>query len=208
MTTLQRLLVFTLLSGPSFASGQQALASSEDDGLRLGFGGRVGGYGFRDISAGETSWTECRMDGVGVFTSVDMTSHFFGEVSLDYYQAHASAVEHGMDRESGHLLAAVGARMFPDLLLTPHVQLGGGAEWTKVELREGPSREAWLPAGFIGFGGELNLTAHLKAGANVRMFLLAHPTHADHDHDPSADDTVPLDYTAAGQAQFFLRYAL
>lgn len=222
MSLTTRALALALLLPPLTASAEEVSAEATPAALRLGFGARVGGYGFREVTDGATDWTDCRMDGMGVFTTIGLGDHLFSEVSLDYYQAHGSTVGHGMDRESGHLLASIGARMFPDFLLSPYVQVGGGGEWTRIELTaNGAEREDLLPTGFLGVGGELNLTEHLKVGATVRMFLMAHPLHehagADsasaghaqtHHALTSDDEAVPLEYGAAGQAQFFLRYAL
>ncbi len=207
---------------PTHTLATEASAEAAADTWRLGFGLRVGGYGFREPSGGSTSWEDCRMDGMGVFSSIDLDPHFFGEVGLDYYQANAGVVEDGMDRESGHLQVAVGARMFPDFFLTPYVQIGGGAEWTKMSLpATGAEREDVFPTGFLGLGAELNITESLKLGSSLRMYVMAHPAHEEHGvnygdsthavtlHALTADDEkVPVEYGAAGQLQFFLRYAL
>lgn len=213
-----------LLAPPALADAEVADAEvSEESALRYGFGARIGGYGFREVTDGSTSWEDCRMDGLGLFTTLDLSDHLFGEVSLDYYQAHASVVDHGMDRESGHLMASVGARMFPDFFLSPYIQAGAGAEWTRIKLSATQAeREDVLPAGFLGVGAELNITEHLKVGTNVRMFLMGHPLHgsatdtgaqagahgSSHHALTSDDEKVPLEYGAAGQLQFFLRYAM
>ncbi len=227
MSLTSRALALALFLPPLTASAENTAehvsAQTTAENLHFGFGARVGGYGFREVADGATNWTDCRMDGMGVFSTLGLGDHFFSEVSLDYYQAHSSAVDHGMDRESGHLLAAIGARMFPNFLLSPYVQLGGGAEYTRIKLMAtGAERDDLLPTGFLGVGGEVNLTEHLKVGATVRMFLMAHPLHEDatsnsagatghaqsHHALTSDDEAVPLEYGAAGQAQFFLRYAL
>ncbi len=216
MTT--RILALALLFGPSALADEV----SDDAEIRYGFGARVGGYGFREIRDGNTRWEDCRMDGLGLFTTVDLSSHVFGEIGVDYYQAHAGTVDHGMDRESGHVLAAVGARMFPDFFLSPFIQVGAGAEWTRIKVTASSAeREDVLPTGFLGVGAELNLTDQLKIGTTVRMFLMGHPlahdatTYEDLDgHGASFqaltadDEKIPLEYGAAGQLQFFLRYAI
>lgn len=203
--------------------------ASSDEQWRLGFGARVGGYGFREATAeGETTWEDCRMNGVGVFTTLDVTPSFFGEVSLDLYHAHAEVVNDGMDRLSMHALGSLGVRMFPDFYVTPYVQLGGGVEWTTVDMVDDElSTRGWYPVGFMGIGAEVNVTDHLKLGANIRAFIMKHPEH-DHAEDPTSADSahvhahthtslgggdssstgVPMSFEAAGQAQFFLRYAL
>ncbi len=219
MKTTLRGLAFALLLSPLPATADDATAAAhaETAGHGFGFGARIGGYGFREPKPGEIDWTDCRMDGLGVFATMETDDHFFGEAELDYYQAHGSAVAEGMDRESAHLLVSVGARMFPHHFLTPYVQVGGGAEWTQLTITAtGGEREELLPAGFIGFGAEVNVTDHLKVGSNLRMFVMAHPAHETSTASPgtshhaltAADEAVPLDYGAAGQLQFFVRYAL
>ncbi len=192
--------------------------AAPDDDSSLGFGARVGGYGFRHVEQSRTEWTDCRMDGLGLFTTMAFGKHLFAEGGLDYYQAHADVVEEGMDRQSLHGTLALGLRMFPDFFLTPHVQLGGGMEWTDVQMNDtGAESSEVLPTGFLGVGGELNITDSLKVGGNLRMYVMAHPEHGEggHSHESTTrqglratDVGVPMEYGAAGQLQFFLRYAL
>ncbi|MBH22904.1 MAG: hypothetical protein CMH57_00325 [Myxococcales bacterium] len=211
------------------AAAQDAeLTAEADRAWRPGFGARVGGYGFRQATAeGETSWEDCRMDGVGVFATVDVTRLVFSEVSLDMYHATADVVNDGMDRLSMHALGSMGVRMFPDFYVTPYVQLGGGAEWTRVDMvADGATVDGWYPVGFMGIGGEINVTDHLKLGANIRAFIMKHPDHGHGGdgevHAQGLEHTlhgleatsgastsgVPMSFETAGQAQFFLRYAL
>lgn len=100
---------------------------------RPGFGARVGGYGFRNPD-GDGAWDTCRMNGFGVFGTLDVNRHLFGELSLDLYSATPETVDQGLDRTSTHVLTGVGLRMLPYFVLSPYVMLGGGAEYTRVEL--------------------------------------------------------------------------
>jgi hypothetical protein len=159
------------------------------------------------------------MNGFGVFVSADATRHLFGEASVDFYQATQETLQAGMDRESRHLLLAAGLRMFPEFVLTPYVQVGSGAEWTRVSIA-GAHTERVFGMGFLGIGAELNITRELKFGANLRMLATAQPSHdaphagaagtalsrqaLNHDGHQSAE----LRLGVASQGQVFLRYAL
>lgn len=217
-------LLCTLLLGATDARAQANASTPtlQDDALHLtpAFGVRLGGYGFREPEGGSTSWTDCRMDGAGLFSTVDITRNIFAELALDFYQANAEVVDAGMDRMSLHTQVAAGIRMLPDFYVSPYLQFGGGAEWTRVTLTaQGAEDTLWLPTAFIGVGGELNLLDDLKFGANIRMLTMALPDHAAPQTTtqglstrplPLAEHTGPIDlrFEAAGQAQFFIRYLL
>ncbi len=228
-TTLCTLAILTATpgiaqAGPIFGSNDATRDGSSESaqpkllGMRPGFGARVGGYGFRQTDGSSEKWDDCRMNGLGLFATLDMSQTFFTSLGVDLYHAAPSAQEEGMDRESTHLLAGVGARMFPEFVLTPFVELGGGAEWTRIDL--GPQRtEGVFPVGFIGLGAELNVTRELKLGAQLRMLATTQP-------DVAASSTAQALGTSqsalttdgggevatraamAAQGQFFLRYAL
>src|SRR5690606_15652602 len=126
-------LAVALTAAPASAQAPPTEAAPDESSalpFDLGVGARIGGYGVREAGGGSTSWQDCRMDGAGLFSTVDFTPNVFSELALDFYQAHADIVDMGMDRMSVHTQAAVGLRMFPDFYVTPYVQLGGGAEWT------------------------------------------------------------------------------
>ena len=107
--------------------------------------------------------------------------------------------------------------MFPEFVLTPYVQLGVGAEWTRVDLA-GARSERLYPVGFVGVGAELNVTRELKLGANLRMLAAAQAEPAAHGEAhgvtgeaPAGAETgqgVPMRFGLAAQGQFFARYAL
>lgn len=206
------------------ASADEAPASTAkaraNDSVTLGIGARIGGYGFRQATNDDTTnWEQCRMNGVGIFGTVDLTDHVFTELSIDGYYATGDVVNQGIDRVSLHAFGALGLRMFPHSLISPHIQLGGGAEWTRVELTDADQlTDGWYPAGFIGTGGELNLGDHLKLGLNLRVFAMALPVYdyatynvAEADTSrgaPGGDDDIPMEFEMASQLQFFLRYAM
>lgn len=172
----------------------------------IGVGARVGGYGFREASREGAPWDGCRMDGVGLFATLDLDRHFFGEAGLDFYQAtDATVKDESMDRLSLHGQLALGVRLFPDAIVTPHLQLGGGVEWTKIGFVGTPlEREAVLASGFLGAGGELDISEQVHLGLNLRFLAMAGPDA----HHVGHDEAIPLTYRAAGQLQFFLRYVL
>jgi hypothetical protein len=183
---------------------------------RPGFGARVGGYGFQSHD-GSNDWNDCRMNGFGVFGTLDANRWLFGEAALDFYAADPEHLEHGMDRVSTIPSLAAGLRMFPEFVLTPYVQIGAGAEWTRVDLA-GAQSERLYPMGFIGIGTELNVLRELKLGANLRMLAAAQAepsahggAHAVPVEQPAGDQAgsgVPMRLGLAAQGQIFARYAL
>jgi hypothetical protein len=157
------------------------------------------------------------MGGFGVFGTLDANRYLFVEAALDFYAAAPDHLEHGMDRVSTIPSVAAGLRMFPEFVLTPYVQVGFGAEWTRVDLA-GARSERLYPIGFIGVGTELNITRELKLGANLRMLAAAQAEPAAHGEahgfagdapaHGEAPDGVPMRFGLAAQGQFFARYAL
>lgn len=188
--------------------------------LRPGFGARVGGYGFRHAD-GEGVWDNCRMNGVGVFGTLDLDKHVFGEVGLDFYSAAPETNEQGLDRVSTHGTVGVGFRMLPDFIVSPYAELGGGVEWTRIEaLQDGETLladEGAYPVGYIGFGLEFNATDNLKLGGAFRMLATVLPKYGEaqgdgswkwNDTTVSGEGRIETESDFAAQAQFFLRYAL
>ncbi|MEZ4220187.1 MAG: outer membrane beta-barrel protein [Polyangiaceae bacterium] len=186
---------------------------------RPGFGARVGGYGFRNQDGGDI-WDTCRMNGVGVFGTLDLNKYAFGEASLDFYSATPATMEQGLDRTSTHALVGAGFRMAPDFVITPHVVLGGGAEHTRVEMPAG-SIDALYPMGYVGVGAELNVTRELRLGSTLRMLATTRPKLVSADVNGSiygssgsqsltgqASAEPEMQFDVAAQAQFFVRYAL
>jgi hypothetical protein len=175
------------------------------DEMRFGFGARIGGYGFRGEDG---KWTDCRMNGVGLFGTLDVTKHFFLELGVDSYQSVKDDAEH-MDRVSMLTSTAVGLRMFPDFIITPYIQVGTGVEWTRVDVM-GQRTSGVYPMGFLGVGSELNILRNLKAGAVLRFLGMAHPNHEEHDHDIvyQHPTETKMEYQPSTQGQFYVRYVL
>lgn len=208
--------VVSLLSSTAVALDQPVVATA-DAGPQLGLGVRVGGYGFREVKEGTLSWDDCRMNGTGLFGTLDIGKIFFGEVSTDLY--HSTGSSEGMDRLSFLPAASVGARLFAGKLITPYIQAGGGPEFTRIEM-EGVAHRKLLASGFMGVGGELNIKS-FHFGSNIKVFSMGLPEHSHgtveaHLHPEGSDaapsethasgDTVNMRYEVAGMAQFFVRY--
>lgn len=206
-----------LLTVLSLGAAAHADAIFEDDSstpadrdgstkIRPGVGARIGGYGFRRQSDGK--WDDCRMNGLGVFGTLDFGEYFFGELGLDSYQAvkSASGDDAGMDRISILTSVAAGVRMFPDWYVTPYVELGTGVEWTRVDVGSQRTTGTY-PIGFFGVGADVNVLRSLKLGSVIRVLGMAHPV-LDDVNSPVYKPSRPVDmeYQPAAQAQLYARY--
>lgn len=162
----------------------------------LGF--RVGGYGFKREGDGRPGegWTECRMNGVGVFASRVVRGPIFLEAGLDMYTSAAfplpaDSMDLPIDRMSGLLGVAGGARTQVTSWLRGYVQLGVGIELTRVAV---PTAEVVIrdtkvmPEGFVGVGADLRIARGTYVGASFRTLMMG-----NFDYDPAQ-----LDATAWG----------
>jgi hypothetical protein len=160
------------------------------------------------------------MRGFGVFGTLDLNKYFYGELSLDFYSATPDTRSQGLDRTSTHGLLGAGFRMFPDFVLTPYVELGGGGEYTRVELPQSKTNAVY-PVGYIGLGAEINVTRELELGATLRMLATTRPTLANNEQNGSiygssaqssltgeAQGQSQMEFDFATQGQFHVRYAL
>jgi len=180
------------------------------------FGMRVGGYGFRAPEADAAHrWSDCRMNGVGLFAERRLSHHAFVEAGTDVYFADTTLLADpeqadGMDRLSGLLTMAAGLRMAPGAWLSGYAQIGAGVELTRVSMG-GHSHDETMagvtmedsrvfPLGFVGFGADVRLTSRLRGGASLRTYLMAHFDHGG--------DSLDAEPEAANQGQFYLRYSL
>jgi hypothetical protein len=197
--------------------GASAVASAEEPML---FGARIGGYGFRqapNAQSQHTGWTDCRMNGIGLFAERGLGAYFV-EAGLDAYFADelgtgghehevmATADEWRMDRVSGLASVSGGVRFLRGARVSPYLQVGLGVELTRVALLDAAGTAALedsfvLPTGFIGFGGDLRLGA-ARVGMNVRVHAMGH-----FDHGPGIDGFAPETELAA-QAQFYAKFPL
>ncbi len=199
------------LSIPSMASADELNMNvqinvdeteAEPPPVRFSLGFRIGGYGFKHLNEkGNTDWTACRMNGVGIFGTVDVGQHFFTELSLDAYHTTSEPEKNGIERKSAHTQLAVGARFFPDWFITPNIHAGGGAEFTYAEVY-GADTFTVAPVGFVGVGGEINL-GDFKLGMALRSLVMPIP-----EYDWNAVNTGVVDWEMefAGQALFTARY--
>ena len=180
-------------------------------------GMRVGGYGFREATDGtlmdngsRTGWQACRMNGIGIFATRDLSRHFFAEGALDTYftDSFPTGTATGnydtpIDRVSGLMTVAGGARLFPDKMLSPYIQLGIGAELTRVRLPAlGLEDTAVLPFGFFGMGATLRVGDRLRVGAALRVNAMGYYD------DAQFQTEIERHYELAAQGQFFFNYAL
>lgn len=156
---------------------------------------RVGGYGFRreGDNKRETAWTECRMDGFGVFGSRLLTGPLFVEAGLDLYSStdrNAPGSENDLPiaRTSGIFSAAIGARTTIVSRVRAFVQLGAGIEMTRVSVPYGEQTvrdDLVMPEGFFGAGLDVRLFKRTYLGAQVRAHVMG-----NFDYDPAKLDTT------------------
>ena len=204
------LIALTLLAETATAEEVVATSSSPE----FGVGARIGGYGFRDVDHEKAlNWEACRMNGTGLFGTVDIARYFFGELSFDLY--HSIGNDWDMDRVSVLPAAAVGARLLPGKLITPYVQAGGGPEFTRIGMN-GVSENMVLPTAFMGVGGELNIKS-FHFGTTLKVFSMGLPEYVepaaktpDRYYYPNnlapQPEEIAMRNEVAAQMQFFARY--
>ncbi len=176
---------------------------------------RIGGWGYRESPAvGEeqstTGWQAGRMNGVGLFADTKLSDPFFAEVGFDLYFADEFVVSEAMDtydtpmdRSSGILTFAVGARFYEDAFVSPYLQLGAGVELTNVQLPVlGLEDTAVLPTGFFGVGGDVHIAEGVKIGASLRVNAMGY--YDDAQFQTELDPKFGL----ATQMQFYAGFAL
>lgn len=186
-------------------------------------GVRVGGYGFRpEGDPGGAGWNQCRMNGVGVFGDRGVGGPVFVEAALDtYFSLPPASGDLPIDRTSALVSAAAGVRAQLAPWLRGFVQLGLGAELTRVSVPygDGGARirdEKLLPDGFFGVGLDVRLGTRTMLGASAKTHVMG-----TFDYDP-AQLAMPNAWIApppagvvfdaspglAAQAQFYLRREL
>ncbi len=185
-------------------------------------GARVGGYGFRrneDPGSIEgalgAAWSECRMNGLGVFVHRELVGPWFAEAALDTYFSigPGEASDLPIDRQSVLLSTAIGARTHFTPWLIGYVQLGGGVELTRLSVPWGDDAiraDKAFPEGFAGLGADVRVARGTFVGASFRTLVMANfnyvlPMQSAWVAAPSADDVFAATPTLAAQAQFYLR---
>jgi hypothetical protein len=210
--------LFLLISALPVAHADPQPAATYDLGVR------VGGYGFKregDDRAG-TGWTECRMNGVGAFASRTLRGPLFIEAGLDMYTSAdfptpQPAMDLPIDRMSGLLSVAGGARTQVTSWLRGYVQLGGGVELTRVAVPYGEDKvmrdTQVMPEGFVGAGVELKLGRGTYLGASFRTLVMGNFNYNPADlaegdwgvGTPDERDVFDASLDFAAQGQFHLR---
>ncbi len=208
-----RLLVPALL----LATAAPAAAETFDLGVR------VGGYGFKregDDRPGE-GWSECRMNGLGIFGGRVLTGPLFVEAGLDFYASAdgpigGDAMDLPVDRMSGLVSTAIGVRTNVTSWLRGYVQLGAGVELTRVSVPYGDDRirdNTALPLGFVGAGVDLKVARATYVGASFRTHVMGN---FDYDKErldanagwvaaPSSQEVFDPSPDLAAQGQFYIR---
>lgn len=217
ITVLAPLLV-TTLAIPSAVLADTPPTPPSSSGYELGV--RVGGYGFRREHAASTTaqWDECRMNGLGVFGTRELTGPVFVEAGLDMYSSIGAAQPQDLplDRTSGLVSAAVGARTQIASWLRGYVQLGAGVELTSLSVPYGNERirdRKAMPEGFFGVGVDLRVARGTHVGASLRTLVMGNfdydPARLDMDNGwvaaPSSREVFDASPDVATQAQFYIR---
>ena len=199
-----------LIVASSASSGATAYAD------KFEIGARVGGYGFRREM--EQPWTECRMNGMGVFGARALPGPLFVEAAIDMYSSvdPAEPTDLPLDRTSCLFSGAIGARTQIASWLRGYVQLGGGLELTRVSVPYGDERisdNKALPEGFIGIGFDLKLAKHTYFGSSFRTLVMGNfdydPARLEMKDEwawkPTPDVVFDASPDVAAQVQFYLR---
>nr|HEX4314120.1 outer membrane beta-barrel protein [Kofleriaceae bacterium] len=189
----------------------------------IGF--RVGGYGFRregDKTPAE-GWTECRMNGFGLFADRVVRGPIYVEAGLDAYSSSnlieaSPTTDLPIDRMSGLLSVAGGVRANLTPWLRGYVQLGAGVELTRVSVQYGDDQtirdDKAMPMGFFGVGADLRVAKSTYVGATMRMLVMG-----NFDYDamrlqttnqwvtpPAPSDVFAASPDLAAQGQFYIRH--
>lgn len=224
-------LVFTALGTQAASADTSAGTSGDASAARhagtYAIGARIGGYGFRREAAAVDrstasptpgAWDECRMNGFGIFGNRTLRGPLFVEAGLDMYGSieRSSEGDLPLDRTSGLVSAAVGARTEVTSWLGGYIQLGGGVELTSVSVPYGDTRirdRKAMPEGFFGIGADIQLGRGTRIGANVRTLLMGNfdydPSRLEMENGwiaaPSSGEVFDASPDVAAQAQFYLR---
>jgi hypothetical protein len=201
------LLITTILVLPAAASAEP---------IANAMGMRVGGYGFREATpaSGEaptgTGWQACRMNGIGIFANKAIDKTFFVEGGLDTYFTGEFPTGEAMgeydtpiDRSSALMTVAAGARFYTDARISPYLQMGIGAEVTRVSLPALALEDtALLPMGFFGAGASLRVTDSMQVGASLRVNAMGYYD------DAQFQTKLEPELELATQGQFYASFAL
>ena len=217
-----RLLALSVLlaSTAAFAEPMGVTADAPDPTWSVG--ARIGGYGFRREGNVDFTgkWDECRMNGVGVFVNRTVHGPILLEGGLDTYFSSTDREPQDLqiDRSSALISAAAGVRLDFTSWLTGWVQLGAGAELTKLSVPYGDDAiraDKILPEGFFGVGGDIKVTRAVHLGASIRTLVMGNfnydPQRLNMSSQawtstPTADQVFAATPSLAAQGQFYMRY--
>ena len=183
-------------------------------------GARVGGYGFRRESDPAHEWNECRMNGFGMFGGKQLRGPLFVEAGLDLYSSvDPQQGDLPIDRTSGLLSSAIGARTNLTKHLRGFAQLGGGLELSRVSVPYGDTRirdSKAMPEGFFGVGLDIRVGAQTTIGSSFRTLVMGNfdydPARLDMSQGwvaaPSKNEVFDASPDVATQVQFYLRREL
>lgn len=221
---MRRIPLLLLLGTTSaYAETDRPTAPTPTKAATYDLGLRVGGYGFRREGDNDrqTAWTECRMDGFGVFGSRSLTGPLFLEAGLDMYSStdfNAPGSENDLPvaRTSGIFSAAIGARANIMSRVRGFVQLGAGVELTSVSVPYGEQTvrdKLVMPEGFFGAGFDVRLFKRTHLGAQVRAHVMGNFDYDPQKLDttwtmPAADEVFDASPDAAMQGQLYFRHEI
>ena len=185
-------------------------------------GVRIGGYGFhREGGSGTNEWSECRMNGMGVFASHGLRGPLFLEAGLDAYSStnQAMPTDLPIDRQSALLSVAAGVQTRFVPWLRGYAQLGVGAELARVAVPYGDGTirdNKLMPDGFFGIGADIRIGGATYIGAAFRTLVMGNfqydPARLQMTNQwvaaPSPHDVFAASPDFASQAQFYLRHEL
>lgn len=220
------ILTILLLAPAAALAEPPSLTKSAPQQPTYELGIRIGGYGFKregDNRPGQ-GWSECRMNGFGLFGTRSLLGPLFVEAGLDMYSSATSPIgpeptDLPIDRTSGLFSAAIGARTNVTSWLRGYVQLGGGLELTRVSVPYGEERirdTKAMPEGFFGAGLDLKITHATYVGASLRSLVMGNFDYDRNRLDPSmgwvapppASDVFDASASVAVQGQFYVRHDL
>jgi len=212
-----------LLVSATAAAEPEAIHASPPAAPLFDVGFRVGGYGFhREGDTSASNWNECRMDGIGVFGSRVIHGPVFLEVGLDAYASQTfplpgDSADLPIDRQSLLLSTAIGVRTDLTSWLRAYVQVGVGAELTRLAVHYGDNGDVVrdnkvMPDGFLGFGGELRVAHGTYLGASLRILVMGNfnydPAMLKDNQwvaSPQAQSVFDASPALASQGQFYVR---
>jgi len=161
------------------------------------------------------------MNGLGIFGSRVLRGPVFLETGVDLYTSAdfptpPDSMVLPIDRMSGVLSIAAGARTSITSWLRANVQVGTGVELTRVAVPYGDDKAMRdtqvMPMGFIGFGGELRY-GKTYVGMSLRTMLMGNfnykPSELDEEAwgvgTPNEAEVLDASLDFAAQGQFYVR---